>query len=235
MTEPFERVGSPDGKVDVLMDERTATAYHEAGHVVAGYSLGRGFTRVSIGPQGDSLGHTAFRPLRNWADRLEDAGLASSYGGFVDANLRRAIEVEIMISLAGPFTEMEAGGFQVHEVGAGVDKLDPETANVLRTEYGGEWGDTVIGQGDLGEAFSLCCLVNDEHGTALAYLSWLEHRTKSLLRAPLFWPRVEALVDALLECESLSGHQARAVLAAVRLPAMPGSVFAKESQVGPGD
>ena len=42
--------------------EREATAYHEAGHAVAGFALKRAFTKVSIVPDDTTVGHCAFMP-----------------------------------------------------------------------------------------------------------------------------------------------------------------------------
>ena len=43
--------------------EREATAYHEAGHAVAGFALKRAFTKVSIVPDDTTVGHCAFLDL----------------------------------------------------------------------------------------------------------------------------------------------------------------------------
>jgi hypothetical protein len=76
-------------------DARSVTAHHEAGHAVAAYVLGRAFTRVSIRPDGETLGRCSFRPPGDWFRPDER----------IDGLTRRRIEERIMISLAGPEAE----------------------------------------------------------------------------------------------------------------------------------
>ncbi|MFN2489427.1 MAG: hypothetical protein ABR529_06775 [Actinomycetota bacterium] len=72
-----------------------ATAYHEAGHAVCAYMLGRAFTRVSIRADDSTLGRCSFRPPGEWfRPDLK-----------VDGSTRRRLEERIMISLAGPEAE----------------------------------------------------------------------------------------------------------------------------------
>jgi hypothetical protein len=72
--------------------EREATAYHEAGHAVAGFDLKRAFTKVSIVPDDTSLGHCAFvpRPLKLDPDYRT-----------VDSKFRNIMERRAMTSLPG--------------------------------------------------------------------------------------------------------------------------------------
>lgn len=75
---------------------REVTAYHEAGHAIVAYLLGRPFTRVSIRADDSTLGRCSFRAPGAWF--RPDLR--------IDGPTRRRLEERVMISLAGP--EMEA-------------------------------------------------------------------------------------------------------------------------------
>jgi Peptidase family M41 len=79
---------------------RMATAYHEAGHAVLAYSLGRAFTRVSIAADGHTLGRCSFRRPGDWF--RPDLR--------IDGATRRRLEERIMISLGGPESEARYTG-----------------------------------------------------------------------------------------------------------------------------
>ena len=95
------------------VDQPTGTAYHEAGHAVASWLLGRGIVRVSIAADEESLGFVEHYPRQRWQERLEEADYQGSWGGFIDARLRRGVETDIMISLAGGMTQQELTGVPV--------------------------------------------------------------------------------------------------------------------------
>ena len=80
--------------------ELRATAFHEAGHAVAAFMLGRAFTRVSIKPDDLTVGRCSFRTPGTWYRPEEE----------MSAPTRRMLEHRIMISLAGPETEARATG-----------------------------------------------------------------------------------------------------------------------------
>ena len=70
---------------------RDQAAYHEAGHAVAAYLLRRSFTRVSIVPDDDTLGHVKYR------------GYAAGFRPDLEITLRvrERLEAAVMTSLAG--------------------------------------------------------------------------------------------------------------------------------------
>ena len=104
----------------------TSQAYHEAGHAVASYLSGRGIRRVSIAETDDAAGHVArYSRGQKWLDTLEEADYESDYGKFINSSTRRSVEIEIMISMAGGLTEMEALGLE--------DDLSPSTALIPYT------------------------------------------------------------------------------------------------------
>jgi hypothetical protein len=72
-----------------------ATAHHEAGHAVACIVLGRAFVRVTIMPEGDSLGHIRKTPPPKSLQPDIETGPRE----------RRWIEREALIALAGPAAE----------------------------------------------------------------------------------------------------------------------------------
>ncbi len=72
-----------------------ATAYHEAGHAVAAYVVGRRVREISIVADGDMLGHVAYWP---WPDSFHP-----DYE--TDGKTRRMVESGIITSLAGPVAE----------------------------------------------------------------------------------------------------------------------------------
>lgn len=80
-------------------DARTQTAYHEAAHAVVSFELRRGVGKVSIIPEGDSVGcianrfQSAFRPDIN-----------------ADTATRDKCEREILILLAGEIAEARLCG-----------------------------------------------------------------------------------------------------------------------------
>ena len=106
-----------------------AVAVHEAGHAAAAHLLGRAVVRVSVLPEGTSLGSTRHRARKDWGDRLEDASYECSYGQFVNGRIRRAVEVEILILLAGGLATTRATGRQEDEAGTGVTKFTSEEAS----------------------------------------------------------------------------------------------------------
>lgn len=73
------------------------TAYHEAGHAVMSYLLGRRFRHVTIIPSKDAHGHIAHRP---WlAQTYQDIETTRDRLG--DHRIRMRLEREIIISLVG--------------------------------------------------------------------------------------------------------------------------------------
>ena len=97
-------------------------AYHEAGHAIASHLNGRAIRRVSIVETDDAAGHVMRHSRgKKWLDALEEADHESCYGRFIDSRTRRAVEIEIMVSLAGGLTEMEALGLDKDDVSPGME------------------------------------------------------------------------------------------------------------------
>lgn len=194
-------------------DQPTGTAYHEAGHAVASWLLERGIVRVSIAADEETLGFVEHYPRQRWQDRLEEADYQSSWGGFIDARLRRGVETDIMISLAGGMTEQELTGVPDYETGSGISKLTEEEAQELAAKLGGK-SETLITHGDWRRVMDLAYKVSSSEKEAWAYVAWLQERTRSLMGHPLFEPAVRALAGALLEHRILTARRARQVIEA---------------------
>ena len=86
------------------------TAYHEAGHAVTGYILGRNFFSVSITSEGRSAGRCYFAP------RPEEFNPWNR-----DSTTRRWLEIEVITDLAGGIAE---------RIATGVDNLQGMAADV---------------------------------------------------------------------------------------------------------
>lgn len=78
-----------------------ATAYHECGHAIVGFVLGRNIpTKISILPEGTSLGRTLNRPFPRWF-RPELR---------ITARTREVLEIEMITVLAGFESERRHAG-----------------------------------------------------------------------------------------------------------------------------
>ncbi len=93
-----------------LFRRRESTAYHEAGHAVAGYVLGRYFLSVSIVTEGSSAGRCNFVARPDTFDPWRR-----------DAATRAWLEIEVITDLAGGIAE---------RIATGVDNLAGMAADV---------------------------------------------------------------------------------------------------------
>ncbi len=116
--------------------ELMSTAYHEAGHAVAAYIL-RGHAIQEVSIEADEVkktgGHVTSRPMSQWLlDAMEEADYASGYGRFIDGRVRRFVETEIMVLLAGGLAMQMMTGLDDTELGGGIVALDSEEAEGFR-------------------------------------------------------------------------------------------------------
>src|ERR687888_424968 len=94
------------------MHEIEATAYHEAGHAVASWHLGRAVKKVTIVEGEDFLGRVQHYPVGGkWLQPDVE----------INSRTVHYFETAITILLAGPTGERKARGRWNH-VGAGVDR-----------------------------------------------------------------------------------------------------------------
>jgi hypothetical protein len=94
------------------MREIEATAYHEAGHAVAAFHLGRPISRVTITPDGNVLGSVRHYPIR---------GKWLQPDVVIDTRTEKFLEASITVLLAGPSAERKARGRWNH-TGASSDR-----------------------------------------------------------------------------------------------------------------
>jgi hypothetical protein len=192
-----------------------STAYHESGHAVASYLLGRGIRHVTVIESDDEFGHVANHSRGpRWIEALEDAEYEASYGRFINARTRRAVEIEIMISYAGGLTEAAFTGGQLEDVAAGMGMVPytVEQREQLMSLMDDVPEDLVHLDGDYEKVSFLAEMVSGSQEEANAYLGWLEQRTRNLIFHPWFKPAVRALAAALVERKTLSGRDARAII-----------------------
>ena len=189
-------------------------AYHEAGHVVAARALHRGVRKADIIETERYRGTVKYsRHGPNWLGRVEEVGRASSWGGHIDGRVRRSVEAEIMIVLAGGLTVMSIFGLKRHEVGMGVVRLSRKQTAYFAKQVGQK---TLIGNhygiegddGDYGIAQGLAmALLGNDRQAVRPYLNWLECRTQRLIQRPDFLPTVVAVAQALQDRRELSGRE----------------------------
>lgn len=167
-------------------------AYHEAGHVVAHFILGRGIGNITIEPSGRAAGHVTSRKRTRFSPD-------SQASGWEETRTRREVEREILTFMAGDAAERLAGGpcrgseeDITHAYRLAEPVCDPPT--LVRRK-----------SGDYLRASEECD----------AYIAWLRARAAALVRRD--WYAVEALVRVLRKTRTLNGRQARRVLMEARL------------------
>jgi len=170
--------------------EREATAYHEAGHAVAGFALKRAFTKVSIVPDDTTVGHCAFmpRPLKTPPEYRT-----------VDSKFRNIMERRAMTYLAGG--EAEQLFYRIGKLTGRVQKhLD--VGNYIAWGLGIDNSHAVEALGWLTK--------NRDDNELSAYLEWLGHRVRVILQDN--WAAVEVLADRLLEVDTILRRECIALI-----------------------
>jgi hypothetical protein len=199
-------------------------AYHEAGHAVASHLNGRGIRRVSIAEADDAAGHVLqYSRGQEWLDALHEADYESCYGRFIDSRTRRSVEIEIMVSLAGGLTEVEALGLDEDNAspGMGLILYSAQQRAALASRMDEVPEDLTHLAGDYVHVSILAEKVSGSMEEASAYIPWLEQRTRSLLRHPWFMPAAHALAQALAERKTLSAREVRTIIDAAIETAFP--------------
>ena len=170
--------------------ERESTAYHEAGHAVAGFALKRAFTKVSIVPDDTTVGHCAFmpRPLKKPPEYRT-----------VDSKFRNIMERRAMTYLAGG--EAEQLFYRIGKLTGRVQKhLD--VGNHIAWGLGIDNSHAVEALGWLTK--------NRDDNELSAYLVWLGHRVRVILQDN--WAAVEVLADKLLEVDTILRRECIALI-----------------------
>ena len=175
--------------------------YHAAAHLAAHAELGRGVKQPQIVAEGKYavwlkgvVGET------EWDERLEAAGSDAKWGRSIDNKTRRGIEIEIMYLLAGAVFEMDKFGVNRRDAGMGLSKQDERLGiahEVADHDEPSLW-EPCVPEGDYDQAAMLAWQVSaDSDLQAHAYLTWLEQRTRNMIRRPTFIDEVESIVSSM--------------------------------------
>jgi hypothetical protein len=159
-----------------------ATAYHEAGHVVAALAYGKGIRR-----QGATIVPNLKRGAAGTVYMLKhipgDPSAGGAYrGDRLTGRMRLRIEEDVMVSLAGPAAQR---CFRPSSVRSHHGRSDHEAALDLLTY-----------------------MVGDERELQ-AYWRWLMVRTENFVRLPPRWMQIEAIAKALIEKKTLGPGELR--------------------------
>jgi len=170
--------------------ERWATAYHEAGHVVAFWQLHRPIESVTIVPGVGSLGRVTNEPDEDLVQTVRTARFSpSSWRTFSPGDVGAVLD-GIIRCLSGPLAEFRYRKVQVWLPRSDCDDLR-EARMYARALAGcadddGDWGDL--------------------EGECAALLEWSELRTERLIGA--HWGSVACVARALYRKKTLSGEEA---------------------------
>jgi hypothetical protein len=208
----------PSANVTIVMltDDLTRTAYHEAGHTVAGWLYGRMPEIVSTRPAETYRGITSFEPL----DPGDDFAAGFEPGFPVPlqaAETRRRIEARVVISLAGPiagdyaapirgYAPLDDDRLAAERVSRELAHLSPRHRELLVALE----TDTTSRDADEVHARELAGAWIGEPNEAVAYLHWLRVVAERLVCD--YWRAITALAAALLEQRVLSGDDAVSII-----------------------
>jgi ATP-dependent Zn protease len=170
-------------------------AFHEAGHAVMAWVLGRNVIRVTITPQVEE-GERGYFLLEGHAVHVSRSNRLWRSD---DPLERDRAEKEAMIVIAGPLAEGLHTGKPVRAIGD-----DKERIKTLTKNHHGGW------------IFPTCDEDDDQLRDAChkKYVEWLRARVSLQLQAD--WPLVDALADALVKKETMTGSQVKKLLKATR-------------------
>lgn len=167
------------------------TAYHEAGHAVAGSLLGLGFRRVSIQPADDSLGHVLFNQFNS---RFQPDAELTPAG-------RDRLERHIMCSLAGPIAEKKMRG-RANSAGASADY----SAAVNMASY-------IAGGGEATSAYITWLYLRTDGIITSNWYAVEAVATALLAQTTIRGPEVGAIIFSAMEAEQKRVSEARCVQA----------------------
>lgn len=213
-----------------MIDDRTRTAWHEAGHATLAFLCGYALELASIRP---SDAHGGVVIYSGEGSRVSDfegvrarrgntsylARLGMNPTPLFPADLRRRAEVGIMISLAGPLAEELAGprenGYrpespdEVQALATAVEYVQLSEVEVQRLELSERTPKPTDEENALTDAGAL----TPNQFEAIAYVNWLRQVTRNIVFTEAFAGLVEMLVKPLLEHEVLAGEHVTAILA----------------------
>lgn len=155
-------------------------AYHEAGHAMMAFILGKRFRYITIVPRNDVLGHIpmnwgkAIRILEEPIDRYDRKELWKA---------RKILETEILIRIAGQVSET------IH-FDQSLQSLFDDVPN------------------EMVDAKGIALHITKNEQECMAYLRWLISHTESLLRDPLWGAGLISLASHLVEAQRLTYNEA---------------------------
>lgn len=200
------------------MSERTLTAYHEAAHAVVALLLDARVEFVSIRPGKQHAGITWTDGLPTWSS---DAALAAELPTpLIAADIRRAMEVRMCISLAGDAAAILApvtSGYiaptpdqpAAERLARTLEDLSPRHAELLRAAE--ERTDPIHTDADLAERAALGS--GAEIHAHVAYM-----RTVVARMVDEHVPEIAAVAAELERREVLTGDEVRAAMRSARPP-----------------
>ena len=208
----------PFARADAMTDERERirVAYHEAGHALAAWRLGREVLAVSIDPQGEHYGQVTHSAVATDSSTVVDWLIP------IQGELRDVVETDIIISLAGHLAE----GFVGPQSGYGLrpdDEWAEKAATVLATRSA-RHRELIVRVERQGEALPDEVLVSPDEMSAssgsfalagqeaMYHLAWLRAVTQRLVSES--GPRIKRLAEALLAepSRAMSGQRATAII-----------------------
>lgn len=156
-----------------MTDQRTLTAYHEAGHAVVAFDQGVRIFGISLIPGHGKRGHARVDTL--FLDRR-----IATFHSDKGARNRFTMERHVMVLLGGS---------------AAADRLDPER--------GGQEGARPVKGSDQYKALELLFQFTGSRKEAQKYYDWLKVRTEGIVSSPLRWFQIRGLAQVLQEKEKL--------------------------------
>jgi cell division protease FtsH len=214
LQDAIERVamGGPERRSRMMTEkEKLITAYHEAGHAIAGAGMPRSDSvqKVTIIPRGRAGGYTLFLPDedRNYMSRLQ-------------------FEAQLVVTLGGRVAEMQVFGPQEITTGASGDiQQITRVARAMVTRYGMSDRLGPIAFGEKEELIFLGREISEQRNYSDEVARGIDeevHRivTEAYARCEqIIGSNREVLNDmasALIEYETLDGERLRALLARVK-------------------
>lgn len=126
--------------------------------------------------------------------------------------MRRLVEREVIICLAGPIAQRLAAGDEAAvEAGGGVVELDEEVSRALSQKFGADISSMLSHGGDYHTAFELLMKVTaGDDVEAMAWAEWLRIRAERLVIG--YWNQITAVAEALRDRKTLSGSEVRQIV-----------------------
>ena len=187
-----------------MMDSRIVAA-HELGHVLMAYTLGRPIRLTSIRPAPTYLGVACHTPGK--LDASEAMPYLQRPAILWPHHIRRIIETEICISLAGPIAEELTGEYATGYVPTSPDELaaaeilEPRTAALL-SEL--ETSTTPVETDDEAAAGLSHALADV---SACQHLGFMRAEVRRVVCSATFRRQHELVMPMLLERGAISGQQ----------------------------